>query len=71
MIQWKQGTEDDGLLKWELLRSNGTSAATVYGNGIWWTWDTDGISGENSSEDSIIQAKAEAILSALNQGFLP
>jgi len=71
MIQWKQSTEYDGLLKWELMRSNGTSAATVYSSAGWWTWDAEGIHGQHGYEDSIIQAKSEAILSALNQGFLP
>lgn len=56
--------------RWNLVRSNGTSAATVFDNGVWFTWDEDGIGGENSKEASVELAKAEAVLSALNQGFL-
>ena len=52
------------------MRKNGTSAATVFDNCVWFTWDDDGIGGENSKEASVELAKAEAVLSALNQGFL-
>ena len=57
-------------LEWNLLRQDGTSAATVYDNGVWHTWDENGVGGENGAEASVELAKAEAVLSALNQGFL-
>ena len=45
-------------------------AANVWDNGTWHTWGEDGVGGENSSEDSVTEAKLEATLSAHNQGFL-
>jgi hypothetical protein len=71
MIQWKQTTEDDGQLSWKLLRHDGTTAATVWVNALWHTWDEDGAGGENGKGTDILHAKHESLLSALNQGFLP
>ena len=46
------------------------SAATVYPNGTWHTWDLDGYGGENSREATVDLAKREAEDSALSQGYL-
>lgn len=54
--------------EWDLM-AGGRCLATVYHNGSWFTWDSDGTSGENSRESSVAEAKNEAILSAINQGF--
>lgn len=70
-IRWKTGREEDGMFKWELIRKNGRSAATVYENGNWFTWDENGFGGENDSQDCVTNAKMAALLSSLNQGFLP
>ena len=61
---------DDGKYHWELSRADGTSAATVWENGSWHTWDQDGVGGENSREDTVSESKIEAMLSAINQGFI-
>ncbi len=60
----------DGVHSWELSRSDGTVAATVWENGVWHTWDHEGCGGENSSEETVSDAKVEAMLSAFNRGFL-
>ena len=59
-----------GEHSWELQRGDSTSAATVWENGVWHTWDKDGVGGENASEKTVENAKIEATLSAINQGFL-
>ena len=69
VVRWDVKVTADGQV-WSLLRRDGTRAATVWDNGVWHTWDADGIGGENSAEASVEIAKAEAVLSALNQGFL-
>lgn len=46
------------------------SVATVYYNGVWYTWDTYGIGGENSKEDTAEHAKIEAEAAAIAQGFI-
>lgn len=57
--------------RWELVRaSDGTSAATVWTNGVWHTWDTSGTGGENSSSPTVEAARREAALSAARQGFI-
>jgi hypothetical protein len=56
--------------KWELIREDGTNAATVYDNGLWHTWDRSGGGGENWHEKNVDIAKAEAMLSVVNQGFI-
>jgi len=70
LVRWELGTEDDGGFKWELLRADGTSAATVWENGTWHTWDQGGTGGENSAQDTVSNAQMEAMLSVINQGFL-
>lgn len=57
--------------RWELVReSDKTSAATVWTNGTWHTWDENGTGGENASEPTVEQAKRAAALSAHRQGFI-
>jgi hypothetical protein len=70
LVRWSLSRDDDGDFQWDLLRTDGTPAATVWENGTWHTWDQDGTGGENSSQDTVSNAKMEALLSAINQGFL-
>lgn len=57
--------------EWNLRRRyNSQSRATVWGNGVWHTWDHQGVGGENSSAATVEEAKAEAYDSAKKQGFL-
>lgn len=70
IVRWSLSRDEDGDFQWDLLRTDGTSAATVWENGTWHTWDADGVGGENSSQDTVSNAKMEALLSAINQGFL-
>lgn len=44
--------------------------ATVYDNGVWHTWDHEGVGGENDMEDTVAKAKVEAAASAIAQGFI-
>lgn len=60
---------------WERVMSDGAPAwrtpwATVWDNGTWFTWDQDGVGGENSEEDTIHKAMYWATLCALRQGFI-
>lgn len=56
--------------EWNLLRLNGKSAATVWPNGVWHTWDEDGVGGENSSAGNVFIALRAAEDSAIEQGFI-
>jgi hypothetical protein len=60
---WKR-SEHDGHPCWA------TPWATVWDNGTWHTWDEDGVGGENSREASVEEARNEALLSAVSQGFI-
>lgn len=71
LVRWSLSRDEDGDFQWDLLRADGTSAATVWENGVWHTWDFNGVGGENSSQDTVSNAQREALLSAINQGFLP
>jgi hypothetical protein len=70
LVRWSLSRDDDGGFQWDLLRTDGTSAATVWENGTWHTWDQNGTGGENSSQDTVSNAQMAALLSAINQGFL-
>lgn len=71
-------SRDEPLCTWVLegktwcLRVQGrnTSAAIVYDNAVWHTFDCDGVGGENSVELSVPIAKREAAASAIAQGFI-
>lgn len=69
LVRWEFVDEPGELFKWELRRPDGTSAATVWENGVWHTWSPDGSGGENSAQDCVTNAQMEAVLSAINQGF--
>lgn len=78
------GTRTHQILTWEYLeqyrtyelilrlttRSKGIPVATVYSNGVWCTWDKNGVGGENSREQTVGRAKIEAAASAIAQGFI-
>jgi len=70
LVRWEFRAEPGELFKWELCRTDGSSAATVWENGIWHTWDQNGVGGENSSQDCVSNAQIAAMLSAINQGFI-
>jgi hypothetical protein len=59
--QWADGPEG---VAWRIPN------ATVYSNGVWHTWDADGVGGENSREATVEKAKAEALQSAIDQGVI-
>ncbi len=44
--------------------------ATVFDNGVWHTWDDDGVGGENSREENNSTSISKAIVAALKQGFI-
>ena len=44
--------------------------ATVFNNGIWFTWDSDGVGLENSVAKTIDKAMEEAAQSAISQGLI-
>jgi hypothetical protein len=59
------------LKEWNLRkRHNYPSRATVFSNGVWHTWDHNGTGGENSSCETVEEAKMQAQDSASKQGFL-
>jgi hypothetical protein len=69
-VRWKLVAWEDEPFQWELLRTDGTSAATVWENGVWHTWRHDGSGGENSAQDTVSNAMIAAMLAAINQGIL-
>ena len=75
LVYWK---EEPAVFNsnWHLMVRNSLRtkkwriAATVYPNGIWHTFNQDGVGGENWKEDTIKKAKIEAAASAIAQGFI-
>lgn len=49
----------------------GTNLATVWPNGVWHTWDANGIGGENAQEASVDDAKREALVALQSQHVQP
>lgn len=68
MLKWIHTGDLEG--GWELTVRGRRVVATVWDNGVWHTWDRDGIGGENSKEETVERAKIEAAASAINQGFI-
>lgn len=61
------------VVRWDLMvgrKGRRRSAATVWDNGTWHTWDKDGVGGENDVEKTVALAKIEAAASAIAQGFI-
>lgn len=48
----------------------GRCRASVYSNGVWHTWDSNGCGGENDSEKGLSEAKRQAYASCVMQGFI-
>ncbi len=57
------------LREWKLITPSGKTAATVWSNGVWHTWDREGTGGENSEERSVPEAKRQAFAAVAVQGF--
>lgn len=49
----------------------GTNLATVWPNGVWHTWDANGIGGENDTESTVEDAKSEALKALQRQHIQP
>jgi hypothetical protein len=65
-LQWVQFEDRE-----ELVYSHGTVPfATVYSNGLWYTWDRRGVGGENDAAGSVKEAKVQAELAVIRQGFI-
>lgn len=62
-----KGTSADDVDRWELL-VGGRTAATVWDNGTWHTWDRSGTGMENDTARDAQSAKWIAYCSALGQG---
>lgn len=71
VLEFTNWTEDKftRFRQWSLRREDGTVAANVWSNGVWHTWDHDGVGGENSTEDTVDHAKHEAEESSISQDF--
>jgi hypothetical protein len=55
----------------DLDRTHGHSFATVWPNGIWHTWDANGVGGENSQEETVESAQSAAIDALARQHIEP
>ena len=44
--------------------------AIVYSNGVWHTFDRDGIGGWNDEAKTVLDAKKDALYAAVEQGFI-
>ena len=61
----------DACQEWQLrLTPFGRNRATVFPNGVWHTWDKNGIGGENSRRDTAKNAKREAYYSLMQQEWI-
>lgn len=63
-LNWIYSSEKE---EWRLYKGN-RYYATVYPNGVWFTWDENGTGGENWKEDNVEAAKKEAIKACKRQG---
>ena len=72
VIEWVRSVSFEGSPCWELMVYIGKpyTAATVWDNGVWHTWDRNGAGGENDAEVTVKKAKVEAAASAVAQGFI-
>ena len=68
LLGWRK-CKVEGKWEWRLYRGD-NYYASVWLNGTWFTWDEDGVGGENSIEYSTEKAKLEATVSVIRQGFL-
>lgn len=68
-MRWEEKPIEEGHRRWNLIMPSGKPAATVWDNGTWHTWDTDGVGGENDVEKSIGEAKRQAVAAVVAQGF--
>ena len=64
-FRWMFG--EDGVRN--LKTPRGVTAATVWPNGTWSTWDENGDGGENSSEGTVGEAKWQAWYTLITQGW--
>ena len=69
VLRWVK-QEDHYGVGWRLKRHDGTEAARVYGNGVWYTTDQHGHDGQNSSCKDTADAKSIAMAAAIEQGFI-
>lgn len=68
LIRWRWSDEQQA---WTLrVLWLGRNRATVWPNGVWHTWDSEGCGGENSHEREVWMAKVEAVKALRRQKWL-
>jgi hypothetical protein len=68
---WKWQPRGPGT--WALVDPRGRKRADVWANGVWHTWDTDGVGGENGScdgRDKIRDAMDQVMAAVVRQGWV-
>jgi hypothetical protein len=72
-VKWRGEITRDGLFfdsqETKLFNAQEVHVATVWGNGTWHTWDEHGTGGENASEFTVEESKAQAEKAVLRQGW--
>lgn len=71
-VQWSK--QPDGALNAYFIGPDSVvhmDLATVWPNGVWHTWDANGIGGENASEPTVELAKREALAALQRQHIRP
>lgn len=67
-------TEDSHGKGWILRDGRGRNRANVWGNGVWHTWDTDGVGGENGGcegRHAVQDAMDQTMAAVARQGWTP
>lgn len=56
---------------WHLEDARGRNRATVWDNGTWHSWDTEGVGGENDVCKTVGDAMDQSLAAVVRQGWTP
>jgi hypothetical protein len=65
--RWKKLSGVDE--SWRLLDERGRNRCSVWENGTWHSWDERGVGGENAVARNVNEAKEQATMAVIRQGW--
>lgn len=68
--RWRKENEDS-TAACTLMDGQGRNRVTVWDNGVWHSWDEDGVGGENGSCENVQDAMDQAVAAVVHQGWTP
>lgn len=67
--RWEKAVGTPDREEWRLLDAKGRNRCSIWASGTWHSWDERGVGGENDRARNVIEAKEQATMAVIRQGW--